>query len=173
MLDKVQSGMCTAKTQISLCTCTAWSESLLGMFLDSQGCKVSSCRQQRLWSDNVEGWSQDCSKSDGCFSQYLISSPWRRYDDYNICFCKQWKFRCQCSYEQWHLNLHCLQRGQNAPKQGFQKYVWVTTVLRSTLNVVSQADLSLQWAQMPEGVLSHCSSIYMSQHTAKPTIRPV
>ena len=42
---------------------------------------------------HFEGWSQDCSKSDGCFSQYLISSPWRRYD-YNISFYKQWKFRC-------------------------------------------------------------------------------
>ena len=61
----------------------------------------------------IEGWSQDCSKSDGCFSQYLISSPWRRYEDYNISFCKQWKFRCHCSYEQWHLNLHCLQRDQS------------------------------------------------------------
>ena len=49
----------------------------------------------------IEGWSQDCSKSDGCFSQYLISSPWRCYEDYNISFCKQWKFRCHCSYEQW------------------------------------------------------------------------
>ena len=42
----------------------------------------------------IKGWSQDCSKSDGCFSQYLISSPWRCYEDYNISFCKQWKFRC-------------------------------------------------------------------------------
>ena len=63
----------------------------------------------------IEGWSQDCSKSDGCFSQYLISSPPRRYEDYNIFFCEQWKFRCHCSYEQWHLNLHCLQRGQSCP----------------------------------------------------------
>ena len=62
-----------------------------------------------------EGWSQDCSKSDGCFSKYLISSPWRNYEDYNISFCKQWKFRCHCLYEQWHLNLHCLQRGQSCP----------------------------------------------------------
>ena len=61
----------------------------------------------------IEGWLQECSKSDGCFSQYLIPSPWRRYEDYNISFCKQWKFRCHCSYEQWYLNLHCLQRGQN------------------------------------------------------------
>ena len=30
---------------------------------------------------HFEGWSQDCSKSDGSFSQYLISSPWRRYED--------------------------------------------------------------------------------------------
>ena len=85
---------------------------------------------------HIEGWSQDCSKSDGCFSQYLISSPLRHYEDYNISFCKQWKFRCHCSYEQWHLNLHCLQRVKVAPKQGFQKYVWVTTVLRSTPDVV-------------------------------------
>ena len=63
----------------------------------------------------VEGWSQDYCKSDGCFSQYLISSPWRHYEDYNISFCKQWKFRCHCSYEQWHLNFHCLQRGPNCP----------------------------------------------------------
>ena len=52
---------------------------------------------------------------DGCFSPNLISSPWRRYEDYNISFCKQWKFRCHCSYEQWHLNLHCLQRGPSCP----------------------------------------------------------
>ena len=66
-----------------------------------------------------EGWSQDCSKSDGCFFQYLISSPWRRYEDYNISFCKQWKFRCHCSYD----------KGVKvAPKQGFQKYVWVTSL---------------------------------------------
>ena len=55
------------------------------------------------------------------FPQYLISSPWRCYEDYNISFCKQWKFRCHCLYEQWHLNLHCLQRGQSY--KGFQKYV--------------------------------------------------
>ena len=35
-------------------------------------------------SQQFEGWSQDCSKSDGCFSQYLISSPVRCYEDYNI-----------------------------------------------------------------------------------------
>ena len=63
----------------------------------------------------IEGWSQDCSKSVSCFSQYLISSPWRCYEDYNISFCKQWKFRRNCSYEQWHLNLHCLQRGRSCP----------------------------------------------------------
>ena len=63
-----------------------------------------------------KGWSQDRSKSDGCFSQYLNSSPWSCYEDYNISFCKQWKFRCHCSYEQWHLlNLHFLQRGQSCP----------------------------------------------------------
>ena len=53
--------------------------------------------------------------SDDCFSPNLISSPWRRSEDYNISFCKQWKFRCHCSYEQWHLNLHCLQRGPSCP----------------------------------------------------------
>ena len=63
----------------------------------------------------IEGWAQDWRKSDGCFSPNLISSPWRRYEDYNISFCKQWKFRCHCSYEQWHLNLHCLQRGPSCP----------------------------------------------------------
>ena len=65
--------------------------------------------------DHFEGWSQDYRKSDDCFSPNLISSPWRRYEDYNISFCKQWKFRCHCSYEQWHLNLHCLQRGPSCP----------------------------------------------------------
>ena len=85
------------------------------------------------WVFHCEGWAQDWCKSDGCFSSNLISSPWRRYEDYNISLCKQWKFRCHCWYEQWHLNLHCLQRVQVAPKQGFQKYVWVTIVLRSTL----------------------------------------
>ena len=69
---------------------------------------------------HFEGWSQDCSKSDGCFSQYVISSPWRSYEDYNISFCKQWKFRCHCSYEQWHQNLHCLQRGQLPLNKGFK-----------------------------------------------------
>ena len=49
---------------------------------------------------HIEGWAQDCSKSDACFSPNLISSPWRRYEDNNISFCKQWKFRCHCSYEQ-------------------------------------------------------------------------
>ena len=53
--------------------------------------------------------------ANGCFSPNLISSPWRRNEDYNISFCKQWKFRCHCSYEQWHLNLHCLQRGPSCP----------------------------------------------------------
>ena len=70
------------------------------------------------WRENrgdFEGWAQDWRKSDGCFSPNLISSPWRRYEDYNISFCKQWKFRCHCSYEQWHLNLHCLQRGPSCP----------------------------------------------------------
>ena len=38
----------------------------------------------------IEGWAQDWRKSDGCFSPNLISSPWRRYEDYNIAFCKQW-----------------------------------------------------------------------------------
>ena len=78
--------------------------------------------KKNLWNGTLfdkyvhsEGWSQDCSKSDGCFSQYLISSPWRLYEDYNIFFCKQWKFRCHCSYEQWHLNFHCLQKGQSCP----------------------------------------------------------
>ena len=64
---------------------------------------------------HFEGWAQDWRKSDGCFSPNLISSPWRRNEDYNISFCKQWKFRCHCSYEQWHLNLHCLQRGPSCP----------------------------------------------------------
>ena len=63
----------------------------------------------------IECWVQDWRKSDGCFSPNLISSPWRHYEDYNISFCKQWKFRCHCSYEQWHLNLHCLQRGPSCP----------------------------------------------------------
>ena len=45
------------------------------------------------------------------FFQYLISSPWRRYEDYNISFYTQRKFRCHCSYEQWHLNLNCLHLG--------------------------------------------------------------
>ena len=83
---------------------SSWQKTVLYMY------KASSSQRQHF-----EGWSQDCSKSDGCFSQYLISSPWRRYEDYNISFCKQWKFRCHCSYEQWHLNLHCLQRGQSYP----------------------------------------------------------
>ena len=64
---------------------------------------------------HIEGWAQDWLKSDGCFSPNPISSPWRRYEYYNISFCKQWKFRCHCSYEQWHLNLHCLQRGPSCP----------------------------------------------------------
>ena len=69
-----------------------------------------------MQNEHTGVWSQDCSKSDGYFSQYLISSPWwRRYEDYNISFYKQWKFRCHCSYEQWHLNLYCLQRGQSCP----------------------------------------------------------
>ena len=68
-----------------------------------------------LHSLQIEGWAQDYRKSDDCFSPNLISSPWRRYEDYNISFCKQWKFRCHCSYEQWHLNLHCLQRGPGCP----------------------------------------------------------
>ena len=69
----------------------------------------------RVFADHIEGWAQDWRKSDGCFSPNLISSPWRRYVDYNISFCKQWKFMCHCSYEQWHLNLHCLQRGPSCP----------------------------------------------------------
>ena len=90
----------------------------------------------------IKGWSQDCSKSDGCFSQYFISSPWRRYEDYNISFCKQWKFRCHCSYEQWSNGTFCIvYKGVKvAPKQGFQKSVWVTTVLHSTL-VLSKLDI--------------------------------
>ena len=55
-------------------------------------------RESNLYKPHIEGWSQDCSISEGCFSQYLISSPWRRYEDYNISLCKQWKFRCNCSY---------------------------------------------------------------------------
>ena len=78
----------------------------------------------RLWTClglNIEGWAQDWRKSDGCFSPNLISSPWRRYEDYNISFCKQWKLRCHCSYEQWHLNLHCLQRGPSCPETRVSK----------------------------------------------------
>ena len=67
------------------------------------------------YPQHIEGWAQEWRKSDGCFSPNLISSPWRCYEDYNISFCKQWKFRCHCSYEQWHLNLHCLQRGPSCP----------------------------------------------------------
>ena len=52
-----------------------------------------------VYLEYIEGWAQDWRKSDGCFSPNLISSPWRRYEDYNISFCKQWKFRCHCSYE--------------------------------------------------------------------------
>ena len=34
----------------------------------------------------------------------------------NIFLGKQWKIRCQFARsEQWHLNLHCLQRGQLFP----------------------------------------------------------
>ena len=38
---------------------------------------------------NIEGWAKDWSKSDGCFSPNLISSPWRHYEDYHIPFCTQ------------------------------------------------------------------------------------
>ena len=72
-------------------------------------------RPKYMYRCHFEGWAQDWCKSDGCFSPNLISSPWRRYEYYNISFCKQWKFRCHCSYEQWHLNLHCLQRGPSCP----------------------------------------------------------
>ena len=65
------------------------------------------CSKRLIEQCHIKGWAQDWRKSDGCFSANLISSPWRRYEDYNISFCKQWKFRCHCSYEQWHLNLHC------------------------------------------------------------------
>ena len=51
------------------------------------------------------------------FPQYLISSPWRHYEDYNISFCKRWKFRCHCSYEQWHFNFIFYKGVKVAPKQ--------------------------------------------------------
>ena len=78
-------------------------------------CKMPIWSGSTLFALYIEGWAQDYRKSDDCFSPNLISSPWRRYEDYNISFCKQWKFRCHCSYEQWHLNLHCLQRGRSCP----------------------------------------------------------
>ena len=83
--------------------------------------KKDSCDFQAKVCAQVEGWSQDCSKSDGSFSQYLISSPWSHYEDYNISFCKQWKCRCHCSYEQWHLICIIYKGVKVAPKQGFQK----------------------------------------------------
>ena len=45
-----------------------------------------------IWRVERKTGTQDWRKSDGCFSPNLISSPWRRYEDYNISFCKQWKF---------------------------------------------------------------------------------
>ena len=39
------------KILIRLCESAVWSESSLGAFSDSQGFKVSSCGQRRLWSD--------------------------------------------------------------------------------------------------------------------------
>ena len=85
-----------------------------GLLLPALFSHIVHC-MNRLKNAHIEGWAQDWRKSDGYFSPNLISSPWRRYEDYNISFCKQWKFRCHCSYEQWHLNLHCLQRGPSCP----------------------------------------------------------
>ena len=103
----------------------------------------------RTFSWNIpkyfEGWAQDWRKSDGCFSPNLISSPWRRYEDYNISFCKQWKFSCHCSYEQWHLNLHCLQRGPSYPLTRVSKICLSYYSLALNLRFVFFSDLKNLW----------------------------
>ena len=84
----------TAKARLIFCASAGWSESAHVAHVWSH----SFTWYGPFYCSDFEGWSQDCSKSDGCFSKYLISSPWRRYEDYLISFCKQWKFRCHCSY---------------------------------------------------------------------------
>ena len=105
-------GYCRSieKALIRLCSSAGWSGSVLICNTEDTFSFCTACIVS-----HSEGWAQDYRKSDDCFSPNLITSPWRRYEDYNISFCKQWKFRCHCSYEQWHLNLHCLQRGPSCP----------------------------------------------------------
>ena len=100
----------------------------------------SYCRFCRVLA-HIEGWAQDCGKSDGCFPPNLIQ--WKCYEDYNISFCKQWKFRCHCSYEQWHLNLHCLQRGRLPLNKGFK----------------NMSELYYSLALNPRYAMKHCTVI--------------
>ena len=120
---RIQFGFHKCLAQMSLCKTT----SLLNSNFPSNGIKPNYKNQIISFQlknirVHIEGWSQDCSKSDVCFfSQYLISSPWRRYEDYNISFCKQWKFRCHCSYEQWHLKFAVFTKGSKLPlNKGFK-----------------------------------------------------
>ena len=85
---------------------------------------------------HIEVWSQDCSKSDGCF-----------FPIFNLLTMKE-LWRLQHFFSVNNGNLGAIARMSNgnkicivykgvkvAPKQGFQTYVWVTTVLRSTLDM--------------------------------------
>ena len=67
-------------------------------------------RKRRFVSQLSQGWWMKCNVMD-----HTWVTEDGHYEDYNISFCKQWKLRCHCSYEQWHLNLHCLQRSQSCP----------------------------------------------------------
>ena len=106
--------------------------------LNSCICPVQGISYLYIACDNFsfEGWSQDWSKSDGCFSQYLICLPWSHYEDNNISL---------YIYIVWAMapKFALFTKGSKLPpKQGFQKYVWVTTVLHSTLDL--QAEQNFQ-----------------------------
>ena len=105
--------------------------------------------------EHIEGWLQDCSKSDGCFSQYLISSPIMKITTF---------------LSVNNGNLGAIARMSNgtyicivykgikvAPKHGFQKYVWVTTVLRSTLDMCRLAwTIAFQMCYHGSFLMTHC-----------------
>ena len=92
-------------------------------------------REDHYARPHIEGWVQDWRKSDGCFSPNLIS-PWRPSEDYTTFLSVNNENLGAIARMSNGTYICIVYKGvQVAPKQGFQKHVWVTIVLRSTLDI--------------------------------------
>ena len=99
--------------------------------LDNLEAVEGICNQERLWSDcedeqanlslcclNRKSHKSYCrfccvlAQNSRVERKTVVTQTyfWNPCLGGNWPLCKQCKFRCHCSYEQWHLNFHCLQK---------------------------------------------------------------